>query len=193
MTETKQGSPGGLTRRETLTGGIGLAALVPTQGMGATGAVPPGADGFDFLIGDWTVRHRRLTRRLAGSNDWQEFAGTSSARKILGGAGNIDDNWIDLPGGAYRAATVRTFDPATGHWSIWWFDGRRPAILEPPVVGGFSDGQGVFLADDVFEARPIMVRYIWSGIAATAPRWEQAFSPDQGKSWETNWVMEFSR
>jgi hypothetical protein len=25
------------------------------------------------------------------------------------------------------------------------------------------------------------------------PRWEQAFSDDAGKSWETNWTMDFRR
>ncbi|TJV23098.1 MAG: DUF1579 domain-containing protein, partial [Mesorhizobium sp.] len=23
--------------------------------------------------------------------------------------------------------------------------------------------------------------------------WEQAFSPDGGKTWETNWIMDFAR
>jgi hypothetical protein len=25
------------------------------------------------------------------------------------------------------------------------------------------------------------------------PRWEQAFSGDGGETWETNWIMEFTR
>ncbi len=33
----------------------------------------------------------------------------------------------------------------------------------------------------------------WSDITPTLARWEQAFSPDGGKSWETNWIMEFTR
>ena len=193
MTEMRQEPPMPPVRLETPAGGIGLAAMVPAQGQGAPDTVPAGADGFDFLIGTWSVRHRRLTSRLTGSTDWQEFGGTSSVHRILAGHGNLDDNWIDLPGGAYRAATVRLFDTATGHWSIWWFDGRRPAILEPPVVGGFIGDRGVFQVDDVFEGRPIRVRYIWSDTKGPSPRWEQAFSPDQGVSWETNWVMEFSR
>ena len=34
-----------------------------------------GAD-FDFLVGDWQVGHRRLRKRLVGSQDWDEFGGT---------------------------------------------------------------------------------------------------------------------
>jgi len=37
------------------------------------------------------------------------------------------------------------------------------------------------------------VRFVWSNVTAPTPRWEQAFSADGGETWETNWVMEFTR
>jgi hypothetical protein len=37
------------------------------------------------------------------------------------------------------------------------------------------------------------VRFIWSGVTTTTPRWEQAFSEDDGETWETNWIMDFTR
>ena len=109
------------------------------------------AEDFDFLIGKWRVHHRRLKERLAGSDDWQEFEGTSELWKILGGAGTIDDNVIELPDGTYRAATVRALDPRTQKWSIWWVDGRTPGPLDPPMVGGFADGVGSFFADEIVQ------------------------------------------
>ena len=150
------------------------------------------ANDFDFLIGDWRVAHRRLKDRLAGSTMWEEFGGTCAVRKILGGHGNVDDNLIELPGGAYRAATLRAFDAATRRWTIWWLDARKPNALDPPLVGGFEDGVGIFYGEDQWQSRPIRVRFLWTRTAAGTPRWEQAFSPDGGKSWEINWVMEFS-
>ena len=59
--------------------------------------------------------------------------------------------------------------------------------------GGFKDGIGTFLADETFNGRPIKVRFRWSEITPKSARWEQAFSPDGGATWETNWVMHFSR
>ena len=147
---------------------------------------------FDFLAGRWRVRHHRLQRRLAGDTNWDDFAGTCEMWPILGGLGNVDDNVLELPAGTYRAATIRQFDPAMGRWSIWWIDARKPGI-EPPVHGSFKDGVGTFLGEDVFDGRPIRVRFLWSGITATSARWEQAFSADNGATWETNWVMEFER
>lgn len=159
--------------------------------------IPPTSRGrgdFDFLVGSWTVQHRRLRRRLAGCQDWDHFCGTSRLWLVLDGLGTVDDNWLDLPGGAYRAVTLRAFDPVARHWSIWWLDGRQPQDLDTPVRGGFgADGVGRFYGDDVFEGRPIRVRFEWSDITPHRCRWVQAFSADAGVSWEVNWEMDFTR
>jgi hypothetical protein len=152
---------------------------------------------FDFLFGRWHVAHRRLRKRLAACTDWDLFPGSSEAHPLMAGNGNIDDNVIELPadlGGPYRAATLRAFDPRTGCWSIWWLDGRWPGRIDTPMVGRFdAEGNGLFLADELFEGRPIRVRFLWLNTRSGSPRWEQAFSTDQGASWETNWEMDFTR
>ena len=148
---------------------------------------------FDFLIGRWDVRHRRLKERLSGCTEWAEFAGATVARKVLGGFGNMDDNTIELPGGPYRAVTLRSFDPSKKQWAIWWLDGRNPWTLDTPVIGQFTDGVGLFYGDDTFNGKPIRVRFIWTVPKPAAPHWEQAFSVDTGATWETNWTMDFSR
>ena len=148
---------------------------------------------FDFLVGSWRVRHKRLKERLANNNEWEEFNGTCAMQKLLGGYGNVDDNFIHLPGGAYRGVGLRSFDPETRTWAIWWLDSRAPHKLDVPVVGGFKDGVGVFLADDTLRGKPIKMRFQWSDITESSCKWEQAFSPDGGETWETNWVMHFTR
>jgi len=149
-----------------------------------------GVNDFDFLIGSWRVHHRRLKERLAGNHEWIEFEGTCVMQKILGGAGNMDENILDFPGGAYRAVTLRTYDATKKRWSIWWVDGRDASHLDPPVVGGFKNGVGTFYANDTFKGKPIRIRFLWTNLT-TKPHWEQAFSEDGGKTWETNWIMEF--
>src|SRR5436190_1206599 len=81
---------------------------------------PAGAKGFDFLVGDWTVAHSRLKRRLAGDDTWEPFAGTCSMRPLLGGMANVDDNVLDLPNGRYRGIGLRYFNADTGKWRIHW-------------------------------------------------------------------------
>ena len=152
-----------------------------------------GLDDWTFIQGRWRVHHRRLVSRLSGSHEWQEFEGTSELWPLMDGAGNVDDNFIDLPGDPYRAASLRSFNPATGNWSIWWLDERNPGVLDVPVVGRFVDGVGRFEADDTFNGRPIRIRFLWTRIDTPSPRWEQAFSADGGQTWETNWEMDFTR
>ena len=151
-----------------------------------------GRNDFDFLMGTWKVRHRMLKDRLKGSEEWIEFEGDTVARKILNGIGNLDDNLIQMKTGPVHAVTLRLFNPTSREWSIYWSTDRT-GILDVPVIGGFKDGLGQFYSQEVFEGRHIYSRFIWSKITATACQWEQAFSEDGGKTWETNWVMEFER
>jgi hypothetical protein len=39
---------------------------------------------------------------------------------------------------------------------------------------------------------PIAVRFHWDRGGPRSARWEQSFSADGGRTWEPNWVMEFS-
>ena len=148
---------------------------------------------FDFIIGDWTVSHRRLNERLCGCTTWTDFRGRSSTRKILEGFGNLEDNILYLPTGEVRAAAIRSYDSATRAWAIWWLDGRAPHNLDAPVIGSFSDDIGKFYANDFLDGKPIKVRFLRKKISANTANWEQAFSNDSGASWETNWTMEFTR
>jgi hypothetical protein len=151
-----------------------------------------GSHDFDFLFGTWRVAHRRLTARLANGHVWEEFEGTCDARPILGGSANIDDNVIHIPTGTYPASSLRSFDPATNTWAIWWLDGRSPHQLDVPVIGQFTNGTGRFYANDTLNGQPIQVRFQWTDTDTKTPRWDQAFSPDNGANWELNWTMAFS-
>ncbi len=156
-------------------------------------ALPQAPADFDFIIGTWRVRHRRLNARLAGCTEWTEFGGLSSTTKVLGGFGNLEDNRLDFPEGTFRAVALRSYDAAAGTWSIWWLDGRNPHGLDTPVIGRFVDGRGEFYADDQLDGRAIRIRFIWQPNPGSHPSWEQAFSADGGASWETNWTMVFER
>jgi hypothetical protein len=150
-----------------------------------------GARDFDFWMGRWRVHNRRLRERLKGCTEWDEFDATSVARPLAGGIGNEDEFHADFQGG-FIGMSFRFFDVAARRWAIYWADSRR-GILEPPVYGSFTGTVGHFEGDDVFEGRPIRVRFLWSRVDTGNPRWEQAFSADGGRTWETNWVMDMTR
>ncbi|HEU4664963.1 MAG TPA: hypothetical protein VFS55_13125 [Dokdonella sp.] len=153
-----------------------------------------GLHDFDFLVGEWRVHSRRLKEVLASSHDWYEFDGTIRSWPLMEGRANVDDTVFNLPTGVYRGVAPRAYDPKTGQWAIWWIDGRNPfGNLDPPVKGRFVDGVGTFYAHDTLRGQPIKVRFIWSQITKTGAHWEQAYSPDGGKTWETNWLQTLER
>jgi hypothetical protein len=152
-------------------------------------ATTEGAHAFDFLHGNWNVANRKLMRRLAGSSDWDEFAGTAVCRGFFDGAANIDQ--IDFPTLGFTGMTLRLFDPEREQWSLYWAN-SRDGLLQPPVAGRFANGRGDFYGEDTDDNQPIHVHYLWSEITPQSARWQQAFSLD-GESWETNWIMQFTR
>lgn len=145
---------------------------------------------FDFLLGTWDVVNRRLEKRLAGSDEWETFPATSECMRLLEGAANLDQ--MAMPTRGTTGMTLRLFDQARDEWSLYWMSTQKFGI-EPPVIGRFTDGVGVFFGDDYFDGKPIRVRYTWSEITAESARWDQAFSADGGATWETNWIMDFKR
>jgi hypothetical protein len=147
---------------------------------------------WDWLVGKWNVRHSRLKERLMNDTRWEEFRGTCQMWSTMEGKGNVDDNYLELPSGTYRAMGLRALDEKTGLWSMWWVDGRT-TVMDPPVRGGFKDGIGTFVGEDTLRGKPILMRFEWSKITKASAHWEQAFSPDKGKTWEVNWRMDFTR
>lgn len=179
-------------RRFLLAMSAAAASLSLPRPLRAAGIPVDHTDDWTWLLGNWDVSHRRLKQRLAGSDDWETFGGKSALWLTLGGLGTIDDNLLELPAGVYRGLTVRTYDAASDTWAIWWLDGRG-ARLDAPVRGRFTDGVGTFVGADTFEGRPILMRFRWLDLHSARPNWEQAFSADDGKTWEVNWTNAFTR
>lgn len=172
-------------------------ATPPRQAAGSPPATPESAvdDGrhdFDFYIGRWVVQARRLKKRFAGSDDWEEYAATDQSQPILGGLGLVDDFRTEHFGGDFRGLALHLFDPRTQQWSNYWAS-NRTGTLDPPVAGSFKNGVGAFYGVDVDGGQRVRVRHLWSDITATSVKWEQAFSIAEGETWETNAVFQMTR
>lgn len=146
---------------------------------------------FDFLVGTWQTTQRKMVKPLSGEDVWETADGTLTSHRMFDGAANIDE--LDLPAFGFKGITMRLLNPATDEWSIYWVNSRNGELALPPVVGRFEGAVGEFFSDEDWQGQRIRVRYRWTVVSATEARWEQAFSTDQGASWETNWVADFSR
>jgi hypothetical protein len=162
----------------------------------APARVRDGSHDFDFLYGKWRMPNHRLVKRLVGSHQWDDFVTCDEGKPLPGGIGDMDimraNYWPDFVG-----VTVRTYDAQTGLWRLYWVDNQfSHGVMDPPVVGKFNGNVGVFKGDATFNGKPIIMRFIWTLSpkgSQTVAKWEQAFSADGGKTWETNWRNELIR
>jgi len=148
---------------------------------------------FDFLHGTWSIHNKYLNGRLRGSTDWREFDATGDVQPLLDGLGQLDRYSARRDGTSIEGVTLRLFNPATGEWTLHWADNVRAGVLLPPMIGRFYGGVGEFFGDETVDGRKVLCRFLWTRGGTGSPRWEQAFSDDGGKTWETNWIMTFTR
>lgn len=172
----------------------GLAAT-PTEPRPPANPAPALRDGsrdFDFEFGSWTAHIARRLKPLTGSAEWVEYDGTSVVRPWWGGRANIGELNVSGPADKIEGMSVRLYDPASRQWKISWANASDGA-LGAPMIGGFSGGLGYFYNQETLGDRAILVRFIFSRFTPKSFRIEQAFSADGGKSWETNWISDFTK
>jgi hypothetical protein len=147
---------------------------------------------FDFLVGKWHIHNKKLKSRLNHCTEWLEFEATHEMRKVLTGTGNVENIHIDFDGVPYEGMAVRLFNPLTKLWSIYWSD-NNSGTLDKPVVGSFDGFIGTFYCTETHNGKPIIVQFRWDVSNPEKPTWSQAFSADNGQTWEWNWYMSFTK
>lgn len=179
-------------------------ALAPTQAQSADAPAAPAAapaaaratdraqHDFDFETGLWRTQVRRLAKPLSGSTQWLDYAGTTRIVPLLGGRANLAELAISGPAGRIDGVALRLYEPATRRWRIHYAN-LRDGALTAALTGGFAQGRGEFFGDDTFDGRPIRVRFRIHCPQPGRCLFEQAFSADGGKQWETNWLATDTR
>jgi hypothetical protein len=151
-----------------------------------------GRHDFDFEIGTWHTRLKRLVRPLTGSTTWVEYTGTTIVRPVWDGRANLVELVVDGPAGHLEGLSLRLYNPESHQWSLN-FSNSAGGTLSPPSIGEFKNGRGEFLSQETLNGRAILVRFVISDITPTSCRFEQAYSDDGGKTWEINWIATDTR
>jgi len=173
-----------LTNDETLA--IPTLSFDSNGELKITASTSSSQNDFDFLVGKWKMHHRKLNRRLENCTDWTEFESTDENHKILNGIGDVDILSATFDGKPFEGFTLRLFNPKTKLWSLYWV-ASDVGVLDPPVVGSFENNVGHFFTKDIFNGKKIIMVFRWDVRDKDHPVWSQAFSPDNGKTWEWNW------
>jgi len=164
--------------------------LDSTRELSITPSKSSSPNDFDFLVRRWKIHNKKLKSRLNNCTEWVEFESFLECHKILNGFGNTDSYRTQFNNVPFEAMTLRLFNPKTRLWSIYWADSNA-VVLDVPVVGSFDGMIGTFYAKDVWAGQQIIVGFRWDKTNHDGPIWSQAFSSDEGKTWEWNWYMTF--
>jgi hypothetical protein len=151
-----------------------------------------GQHDFEPLIGSWKFHLKRRLNPLTGSNTWVEAEGTGVCYKIWDGRSELDTIELNGPTGHIEGLTLRTYNPASHQWRLYWANSKT-GILDPPQIGSFKDGRGEFFAQDTINGKTILIRFAWTNLTSDMPHFEQSFSDDGGKTWEVNWISDQTR
>lgn len=164
----------------------------PEGGLNIIPAATSSHTDFDFFIGKWNIRNRKLKSRLTNCNEWLEFDARQECISILNGFGNQDFFHAESGGVPFEGMTLRLFNPATRLWSIYWTD-SNVVVLDVPQVGSYDGNVGEFYAKDICNGTTVIVKFLWDKSNPDEPVWSQAFSADNGETWEWNWYMYMTR
>src|SRR5437763_14325611 len=135
----------------------------------ASSTAPPasardGQHDFDWEFGNWHTHLWRLKQPLSGSNEWVEYHGATLVRKIWDGRANMVELEVDGPT-HIEGLNLRLYNPETGKWSLN-FASSKGGTLGTPTLAQFKNGRGEVSAQEDFNGRQVLGRFIISYIKA---------------------------
>jgi hypothetical protein len=166
------------------------ARLEPSQEVGAAWKEDEYRQ-FDFWVGEWDVN----LRTLQNDNNWED---SKSARakiyRILDGRAILELWDESAPGDAIRGFSLRFFDPDKEKWRLFLNWPGKNTSGTNTLNGSFRHGRGEFFSTRAgADGARTINRYTFSDIAPDRLRWDDGFSNDGGRTWRSNWIMEYSR
>lgn len=151
--------------------------------------VDPATRQFDFWVGTWKLDGKT---RQPGTDTWAETHSTNHITKILDGMVVHEDFKQPASKGqpAYRGESWSVYNPGAKIWRQTWVDNQGGYI---PLRGEFKDGK-MTLVTLANPAKPeVFSRMVYSHIEAKAFDWDWELSIDNGKTWQLQWHVHYTR
>ena len=150
-----------------------------------------GSHDFDLAVGQWKADISRRSHPLSGSGAWVSYTGKTLVTPVWNGRAQLVQLEADGPAGRLELLSLRLYNPEKREWSLY-YGNSTDGSLTPPVTGRFRNGRGEFYGNDQFNGRAIRVRQTISAPQKSL-HLEQAFSADQGRTWEVNFLETLTR
>lgn len=152
-----------------------------------------GQHDFDFNFGVWHTHIRRIVDPFDPSSGAIELNGTVSVRKVWGGKAQLEEIEADGPKGHWEGLSLFLYNPQSRQWSQTFVNSKSGVVEGTPLIGSFKDGRCELFGQDSFHDKSILVRGVWSDIAAGSHRYEEAYSRDGGTTWHHSFRADLTR
>ncbi len=143
---------------------------------------------FDFWIGTWDVNLKVLQSDLS----WKSHAqAEAQIFRILNGKA-ILELW-SAGEKSIIGQSIRYYNPEKDKWDLFlnWPGKERSGT--GAMEGAFHHGRSEFFVERARDSIQTIERYTFSDISYERLRWDDGYSTDGGKTWRSNWIMEFHR
>jgi hypothetical protein len=171
---------------------IFLLLVCGTASSFALQQTPPhdGQHDFDPLAGTWKAHTKYRAHPFAGSDTWIESDGSEIFQKLWDGA------MLELSEGPSANGPVGlmlyTYNPQGHQWYVY-FASSKDGKVGLPNVGEFRNGRGEFFVQDTLNGKSLLNRYVWSQITSSSPHFEESWSSDGGRTWESVRIVDLAR
>lgn len=171
------------------------APAAPSPGRPPCSA--PEYHAFDFWLGSWNIDQEIIQTdgtyiHLPAENRVETAVGGCALVEHWRGLVQFSWEGMTAPDSLY-GLSVRSYDPQSKAWSIYWLGSRHPSFGRP-FVGGFEDGRGTF---EQHGQRPdgtaTLSRIVFEPVSADTVEWHLDTTRDGGAIWTPVWKMHFHR
>jgi hypothetical protein len=167
-----------------------MAVSLVTAGPLGGQCPEPEAHQFDFWIGEWDVNNRYVVQGA-----WRDIGRAEVEVFAAAGGCAIVELWEGGMGAQrIQGFSARTWNPADSTWQLvlnWPQAMQQPTFAT--LTGRFRHGRGEFFRPPADSEPRLLTRYTFSDIASDRFRWNDDTSRDSGLTWQTRWIMEYSR
>ncbi|MFY9719141.1 MAG: hypothetical protein WAK16_05790 [Candidatus Cybelea sp.] len=155
-----------------------------------TASVPP-PHALDYQFGAWRVHVSRLVDPASPHERWVQYDGTHVVTPLVDGKANIGVLEIAGPAGSIEGLQLRTFDPSTGRWKLWFASGTDGEV-QAPSIGRVDNGEGVFFERTRVGGRPAHMRTVSTRLTETTYRDVISYTLD-GNTWHPSWIASYTK
>lgn len=147
----------------------------------AQAAIAP-ADQFDFWVGTWELTGR--SRTTPGKDVWTDTRAKNVITKTL--KSRVIEENFSMTGFSGQSWSV--YNPTSKQWQQTWVDDSGSYLL---LVGGYAAGKMILTQTNTPPG--VKMRMVFSNIKKDSFKWDWQSSRDAGKTWETQWELNYKR